>query len=853
MTERVQTTSAARIPLDTGWALCAAPAVAGPVDPAQAPQAGWQPIAGAMPVAAALRANGQWSLDGPVRRFDADDWWYRLPFDLPPGLDPRGAMLGFDGLATIAQVWLNGAPLLSSDNMHLSHVCPAGALLRPHGNELLMRFGSLDAALAARRPRPRWRTPMVEHAQLRWWRTTLLGRTPGWSPPCAVVGPWRDVWLSGEPPLQVETLRWQARLDGDDGLVDLVCRLQAPAGVAAAELELEGDGERFAAALTCAADQQWHGRLRLARPRRWWPHTHGAQALYRARLHVRPQQGSAMSTAEVGRWTHELPAVGFRSIEVRQADGDFAVAVNGVDVFCRGACWTPLDPVTLRGTPQQYAAAVRQLRDAGMNMLRLCGPMVYEDDALLDACDREGVLVWQDFMFANMDYPHDDAAFVASVQAEVTQQARRWQGRPSLAVLCGNSEGAQQAAMAGADRALWAHPLFHDTIPTAVRDVLPGTTYWPSSAWGGSAFPHQVSEGTTSYYGVGAYLRDLDDARRSGLRFATECLAFANVPDSATAARVSDGPSVRVTHAAWKQRAPRDLGAGWDFEDVRDHYLAQLFDLDPARLRYADHERYLELSRLTSAEMMSRTFAEWRRAGSACRGALIWFLRDFWAGAGWGVLDDQSRPKACWHALARTLQPRTVLLTDEGNNGYVAQLINEAPQPLAAQLEVAAWRGDVATCRGQAAIELAPRETRALPLGALLEHFADLNHAFRFGPLTHDAVVATLRAAEGQVLGRALQFPGGMNLPREASLGLSATASTQADGSVRLDVQTQRLAVGVHIEIAGWSVSDDCFHLAPGDTHTVTLRPVQPPKLWRCMLSAANAAMPVMVKAPHAA
>jgi hypothetical protein len=92
-----------------------------------------------------------------------------------------------------------------------------------------------------------------------------------------------------------------------------------------------------------------------------------------------------------------------------------------------------------------------------------------------------------------------------------------------------------------------------------------------------------------------------------------------------------------------------------------------------------------------------------------------------------------------------------------------------------------------------------------------------------------------------------------MNLPREASLGLSATAAALADGTVRLELQTQRLAVGVRIEASGWTPSDDGFHLPPGEVHAVTLRPAVAAKVWRCTVSAANLAMPLTVKAPHAA
>src|SRR5262249_3224700 len=143
---------------------------------------GWQPAPVPGTAASALRAAGRWSLDAAPRRFDARDWWYRCRFTAAPPNAGECVVLALDGLATIAEAWLNGELLLRSDNMFVAHQVDVGSRLRPL-NELCVRFAALDPLLARRRPRPRWRAPMVEHQQLRWIRTTLLGRTPGWSPP----------------------------------------------------------------------------------------------------------------------------------------------------------------------------------------------------------------------------------------------------------------------------------------------------------------------------------------------------------------------------------------------------------------------------------------------------------------------------------------------------------------------------------------------------------------------------------------------------------------------------------------------------------------------------------------------
>lgn len=806
--------------LDDGWDVAAAPAgsLADPSQLADCASLDWIPARQLGTTAAVLRDAGRWSLDAMPRRFDAEDWWYRTQFTTPRAGEGDDIVLGFDGLATLAEVWLNGEALLSSENMFVAHELPVRSRLRAGRNELVMRFRSLDAALQARRPRPAWRAPMIENQQLRWFRTTLLGRTPGWSPPAAAVGPWKDVWIETRSLLDVGQWQVEAALDEGSGTVRVRGQLAArPAQqIDAVVLEVHRHGQLLRTLLSRESGSTFCGSLGIAEPRRWWPHTHGEPALYDVRLAVSLAGRDEPVAVELGR-------IGFRTIEVERANGGFGIRVNGTPVFCRGACWTPLDVVNLNASPAALDAAIAQVRDAGMNMLRVGGTMVYEQDAFFDACDTQGVLVWQDFMFANMDYP-TDPAFVAGVQQEVHQQLARLRSRPSLAVLCGNSEVEQQAAMWGAPRERWAPALFHEQIAAWARDQAPGVPYWPSSAHGG-AFPFQADAGTTSYYGVGAYLRPLDDARRAAVRFATECLAFANLPNAAAIARMPGGESLRVNHPAWKTRTPRDLGAGWDFEDVRDHYLRELFGLDPAWLRHVDHERYLELGRQVTGEVMAATFAEWRRAGSTCSGALVWFLRDLWAGAGWGLTDELGTPKPAFSILRRALQPIALSLSDEGGNGLLVHLANERDATIAARMDIAAYNDSAAlVAHATKSMELRARSAVSLPVAGLFDGFLDLSGAYRFGPPPAQVVVGSLHDASGQLLAQSFHFPAGWPLSREDDVGLGAAVTAQSDGIMELTLHTERLACGVTIDWPGYEPQDNHFHLAPQGARTIRLR-----------------------------
>ncbi len=723
---------------------------------------------------------------GPDVDLDGRDWWFRTV--LPAAAD--GDVLVLDGLATVCDVYLGGEHVARSESMFL----PVRVELAGRGRELAVCCRALAPMLAERRrPRARWRTALVADGNLRWYRTMLLGRMPGSAPGPAVVGPYRPVRI--EPPAPIGPVRVRTRLTEEgvgvlraDWYVRapvrrLRARLSGPTGVHEAELRADG------------------GELRVPGAARWWPHTHGDPALYELQI---------LAGDEL---VHRC-RVGFRTLAwpADWAEQGLALAVNGVELFCRGAVWTPPSLAQPHPSREALRVTLETVCDAGMNMLRIPGTACYEQDAFHDLCDELGILVWQDFMFANLDYPDSEPAFVAAAAREADFQLGRLTGRPSLAVLCGGSECAQQVTMLGLDPELGRGPLYTEILPRAVREAQLDALYIPNAPWGGE-LPFRPAAGVANYFGVGAYRRPLADARLSGVRFAAECLAFSNIPDGDVALPLAG--------------VPRDAGAGWDFADVRDHYLRELYGLDPGELRSTDPARYLELGRAVTGEVIAEVLGEWRRAGSPCAGALVLWLRDLEPGAGWGLLDHRGTPKPVLSWLRRALAPVAVWSTDEGLGGIAVHVANDRPEQLTATLRVALYRdGELPVERALLPIALAPHAVSSFDLEQLVGRFVDAGWAYRFGPPAQDVIVASLEH-EGSLVSQAFRFPAGRPLSpeRPAALGLEAGLASNGD-DWWLRIESRRVVNCVRLHVPRYVPADDCFSLEPGGSREVRLRRV---------------------------
>ena len=485
---RVRVEGNEQVPLCEGWeAACAEPDSHS--DPGSLGDLGWLALSIPGTAAAALRDGGRWDQGEPVD-LDASDWWFRTRFVAAAPSGGEEVLLCLGGIATVAEVYLNGTLLLESETMFAPHAIDVGGLLGAAENELAICCRALAPRLKApRKPRARWRTKLVDGG-LRFFRTMILGRAPGFAPGPAAVGPWRPVWLERRRKLVCEELQLRTRIQGEDGVLSIRASLRGLDGArpSAATVVLSGGSGNHHGQIAIEADGEGvsvEGEVIVPGVRRWWPHTHGEPALYEVQLQL--QTGTGEVAVDAGR-------VGFRDLRPGPNPGHdplidgLDLHVNGVRVFARGAVWTPIDPVGLVPSAEALKAALQAACDAGMNMLRIPGTAAYESAAFHDLCDQLGILVWQDFMFANLDYPIAEERFRATVEAEARAVLGEIGGRPSLAVLCGNSEVEQQVAMLGLDPDLGRGELFGQLLPTLIKEGEVDASYIPSAPCGGD-FP----------------------------------------------------------------------------------------------------------------------------------------------------------------------------------------------------------------------------------------------------------------------------------------------------------------------------------------------------------------------------
>jgi len=735
-------------------------------------------------------AHQDWVLSRNFQLENADGHWY----------------LDLDFVDTVATVRINGDVVLEADNCFRRYRPDVSKSLKAGNNTITVTLHSPVAAGKDVYERLPFEVPWLQMNCPIPYGNML--RKPqchfgwDWNIALAPSGLYGTIALRKLDPARIEHLTTR-QVHHADGAVELhvtATLFAAEQAIVPVHFDLDGDSVRLDCAVYPGETTLRHVFV-VEKPKLWWPSGSGEQALSRL---VVETSGHRVSRQ-----------IGFRTVALltdKDAAGSrFAFRVNGQEIFCRGANWIPADALFSRTSEAKTEALLQSAVDANMNMIRIWGGGFYEHDWFYDLCDRLGLMVWQDFMFACNLYP-STPEFLDNVAEEVDYQVKRLSHHASNVLWSGDNElvGALnwfEVSKKDRDRYLVSYDRLNRTIETALKCADPETIWWPSSpsvgpldfgdAW------HADGSGDMHFWSVWHENKSFDHYRTVKPRFCSE-FGFQSYTSNLLITQFADRKDINIASPVMEVHQKNPGGneriAGTMFRYFR-------FPKDLANFVY--------LSQIQQGLAIKTAVEYWRSLKPHCMGTIIWQLNDTWPVASWASLDYGGNWKSLHYQARRFFAPVALFAIPSADGKAIEMaMVND----LADNIEISVDLYTVslagrktplktarATCRPDKAMVLTTLDASEIAADALL--FWDFHTSAGTGSRGHH-VMTTYKALDLE------------------PAGLGHVVEPQADGSVAITLSSKGLALFVSIEAdCAGRFSDNAFDMLAGESRTIVFIP----------------------------
>ncbi|MFC8694822.1 glycoside hydrolase family 2 protein [Streptomyces parvus] len=788
------------------------------------------------------------------------EWWYRTGFPHP---GPGTARLVFDGLDTVADVWLNGRHLGHHENQFRPAAFDVTDALG-EDNTLLLRFlpplvgrepvasaaETIQRMLALMNPgdadgsadTERAETPGEGAAEDTYWTETMpvaaslrkAAFSWGWDfgPHVPSIGIWRQVRLEVAPSSTLTGHHVALTHLADDhstARVRVTVETTEPGTELSAHVTLRSpSGREFRGEAELWSSPSRSIEIPVDEPELWWTHDLGTPTLHEVVIELRDGDEVVDTVTD---------SVGLRTLELNRApDAEeggryFGFVLNGVPIFARGANWLPASAMVGSVGEATHRDLVLRATEGNLTMLRVWGGGIYEHDSFYRACDELGVLVWQDFMFANVDYPDHDAGLRHEVELEAEYQVRRLRNRACLALWCGNNEALMMRALVwghldeGADGTTgWGRRFYTDVLPGAVAAHDGLTPYWPGSpygeengvlsvigtddgdrhtweVWHGLTMPG-VSVGPTTFPSIGDarhYRRYADDTAKFVSEFGIHA-----APEAATLRRWIPEEDLAVHSPVFDQHNkdhPKNKG---------DELLAVTTGL-PEGL-----DQYIAFTQAVQAEGMAFGVEHYRRRQPHTAGALMWQYNDVWPGFTWSIVDHDAIPKAAYYTARRASAPVALSFRSTSAGDLELWLANNTRTParLDVDVELGAFDGSDRTAHRVTAAA-APGASALVWSTTAGEYAADAHHyAWASVP---DGTAPSVRKHFAEI--------------KDLRFGPSSLDVSAEPHALRIRATGYAYMVRIEQPEVGMRLSDNAFDLRDGDEVVIQVAGADPASL----------------------
>ena len=580
------------------------------------------------------------------------DYEYQCTFQGEETEDLSNAFLRFEGLDTVADIYLNNVHVGNAESMHRTWEYPVKEVLSPGENTLKVVFHSPLKFIAQAYKKygnignddtyEGFMHLRKAHYMFGW----------DWGAHLPDAGIFRPVSLCSVSHGRIDSVyirqcheenKCTLKFEGD-------CIRETPGEYQWRVLVTAPDGQKYETALSAEGE----GQLVIEDPELWWPNGLGDQPLYQVEAQLL-YEGNVEDT-----WKKRI---GLRTMTMQrkkdQYGESFAHEVNGKAFFAMGADYIPEEHLLGRRSEEKTRKLLEDCKLANFNVIRVWGGGFYPDDWFFDICDELGLVVWQDFMFACSVYELTPE-FEANIRKEFADNIKRLRHHASLGLWCGNNEMEMFV-----DERCWVTKasevrdylfMYERIIPEVLREYDPETFYWPASPSSGGSFdnPNDPDRGDVHYWKVWHGNRPFSEYRKHFFRYASE-FGFQALPSQKTIETFTEDPDDWNLFSYIMEKHQRNYGANGKIMN----YMQQTY-------RYpGDFDTVIYASQLLQADAIRYGVEHFRRNRGRCMGAVYWQLNDCWPVISWSSIDYTGRWKALHYYAKRFFAPVMISCQEE--------------------------------------------------------------------------------------------------------------------------------------------------------------------------------------------
>lgn len=603
-----------------------------------------------------------------IQWISTKNWQYKKQFSVSEEiLKKTKHFLKFEGLDTYAEVFLNDSLILTANNAFRSWEIDLSDVLKAE-NELLVIFKSPDSIEKSEAEKLNYELPGGNRV---FTRKPQYQYGWDWAPTIKTIGIWRDVSLFSYDTARLTDVFLETK-SITDSLAEIVAKFEFETWKEeeiTLKITNKNTSETFSSSFkTKAGQSEYQIPFSIKNPKLWWTHNLGEPFLYDIQIEL------IHNRSKLETYSKKL---GIRSIElVTEKDSigeSFYFKLNGKPVYMKGANYVPQQMLDTKINQEKYETLIDDAVAANMNMLRVWGGGIYEDNYFYQLCDAKGILVWQDFMFACTMYP-GDAKFLENAKQEAIENIKRLRNHPSLALWCGNNEnnegwqrwGWQDDKTENQKQEIWEsyYALFNHILPRAVDSLSPKICYWESSPKYGRGDKRYQFEGNAHDWWVWHDGYPFEHFAEEVPRFMSE-FGFQSFPKVETIKYATQRDSVLLNDPLFANHQKHARG----FQIIKD-YMYRDFPVPQ------NAEDYIYMSQLLQASGITLGIHAQRRVKPNNMGTLYWQLNDCWPAVSWSSIDYLGNWKAL-HYQSKKAFENVLISAEEKNDSLKIFVVND--------------------------------------------------------------------------------------------------------------------------------------------------------------------------------